>query len=87
MMARYKILVRHSVYKDTEHFPKKDLLRIIKAISGLSEEPRPPQSRKLSGEEKYRLRCGSYRVLYEIRDEELIICIVRIRHRKDVYRP
>lgn len=84
MMARYKILVRNSVYKDTEYFPKKDLQRIIKAISGLSEEPRPPQSRKLSGEEKYRLRCGSYRVLYEIRDEELIICIVRIRHRKDV---
>lgn len=86
-MARFKILVRDSVYKDTENIPKKDLQGIIKAISCLSEEPRPSQSRKLSGEEKYRLRCGSYRVIYEIRDEEHIICIVRVRRRKDVYRP
>lgn len=86
-MARYRILVRKSVYKDTQSIPVKDLQRILKAISGLSEEPKPPQSRKLSGEEKYRLRCGSYRVVYEIRNTELIICVVRVRHRKDMYRP
>jgi len=85
-MAKYKILVRRSVYKDTENIPKKDLKRIVQAISGLADEPRPPQSRKLSGE-KYRLRCGSYRVIYEIRGNELIVCIVRVRHRNDVYRP
>lgn len=85
MMAKYKILVRESVYKDTARIPKKHLQRIIKAISDLAEEPRPPQSRKLSGEEKYRLRCGSYRVIYEIRDTELIISVVRVRHRKEVY--
>ncbi len=86
-MARYRILVRKSVYKDTQSIPGKDLQRILKAISDLAEEPRPPQSRKLSVEEKYRLRCGSYRVIYEIRNTELIICVVRVRHRKDVYRP
>ena len=85
MMAKYKILVRESVYKDTAEIPKKHLQRIIKAISDLAEEPGPPQSRKLSGEEKYRLRCGSYRVIYEIRDTELIICVVRVRHRREVY--
>jgi mRNA interferase RelE/StbE len=86
-MARYRILVRKSVYKDTERIPGKDLQRILKAISDLAEEPGPPQSRKLSVEEKYRLRCGSYRVIYEIRNTELIICAVRVRHRKYVYRP
>jgi len=87
LMARYKILVRSSVYKDTARIPRKDLQRIVKAISGLADDPRPPQSKKLSGEEKYRLRSGSYRIIYEIRGNELIICIVRVRHRKDVYRP
>jgi mRNA interferase RelE/StbE len=86
-MARYRILVRKSVYKDTERIPGKDLQRILKAISDLAEEPGPPQSKKLSVEEKYRLRCGSYRVICEIRNTELIICVVRVRHRKDVYRP
>ncbi|MEN8207780.1 MAG: type II toxin-antitoxin system RelE/ParE family toxin [Candidatus Fermentibacteria bacterium] len=85
-MASYRILIRKSVYKDLDRIPKKDVQRIIKAIGNLAEDPRPPQSRKLSGEEKYRLRCGSYRVVYEIQDEELVVCVVRARHRRDVYR-
>ncbi len=85
-MAGYKIVVRKSVFKDLDRLPQKDNRRIVRAIEKLSSDPRPPQSIKLSGEEKYRLRCGVYRVLYEIRDDRLIICIVRVRHRKDVYR-
>ena len=85
-MGRYRIVVRKSVFKDLERLPKKDVGRIVKAIRSLSEDPRPPQSKKLSGEEKYRLRCGAYRIIYEIQDEQLIICIVRVRHRKDAYR-
>ena len=85
-MAEYRILVRKSVHKDLIGIPKKDVRRIIKAIRALAKDPRPPQSRKLSGEEKYRLRCGVYRVIYEIEDEELIVCVVRARHRKNVYR-
>jgi len=85
-MARYSITVRRSVSKDLDRIPKKDTQRIIKAIRALSDDPRPPQSKKLSGEEKYRLRCGVYRILYEIQDDQLIICVVRVRHRKDVYR-
>lgn len=86
-MAKYRILIRKSVYKDVEKIPIKDLQRILGTISNLADDPRPSQARKLSGEEKYRLRCGTYRVIYEIRDSELLICIVRARHRKDVYRP
>ena len=85
-MAQYKIVVRKSVAKDLKRVPKKDVQRILKSIKALAQDPRPPQSKKLSDEEKYRLRCGVYRILYEIQDEQLIICIVRVRHRKDVYR-
>lgn len=85
-MAQYKIVVRKSVSKDLKRIPKKDTRRILKAIRALSQDPRPLQSKKLSNEEKYRLRCGAYRILYEIQDEQLIICIVRVMHRKDVYR-
>ena len=85
-MVQYKVIVRESVSKDLNRIPKKDVRRILKAIRTLSQNPRPPQSKKLSGEEKYRLRCGVYRVLYEIQDEKLIVYIVRAKHRKDVYR-
>ncbi len=85
-MGRYRVLVRKSVLKDLDRIPKKDVNRTVKAIGALSEDPRPPQSKKLSGEEKYRLRCGVCQVVYEIQDEKLIVCIVRARHRRDVYR-
>ena len=85
-MAQYKIVVRKSVSKDLTRIPKKDVQRILKAIRALAQDPRPPQSKKLSGEDKYRLRCGVYRVLYEIQDDKLIVCIVKIRHRKDIYK-
>ena len=85
-MARYRIVIRKSVAKDLDRIPKRDTRRIVSAIRALSESPRPTQSKKLSGEDKYRLRCGVYRVLYEISDDQLIVCVVRVRHRKDVYR-
>jgi len=85
-MARYEVRFRKSVGKDLEPIPKRDVQRIITAIDALADDPRPPQSRKLSGSEKYRLRCGVYRILYEIQDNILVVCIVKVGHRKDVYR-
>lgn len=85
-MGKYRVLVRKSVSKDLDRITKKDMRRIVKAMKALSDAPRPPQSKKLSGEEKYRLRCGAYRIIYEIQYEQLLICVVRIRHRRDVYR-
>ena len=84
-MARYEVRFRKSIAKDLDPIPKRDVRRILKAIEALAEEPRPPQSRKLSGAEKYRLRCGAYRVLYEIQDEILLVCVVKVAHRKDAY--
>lgn len=85
-MARYKLVVRESVSKDLKGIPKKDVRRILAAIEALAAEPRPPGIKKLSGQERYRLRSGNYRVLYEIEDDRLIVCVVKVRHRRDVYR-
>ena len=85
-MAKYEIVLRKSVRKDLEPIPKRDVRRILDDIAELAKDPRPPQSRKLSGSEKYRLRCGVYRVLYEIQDAILIVCIVKVGHRREVYR-
>ena len=85
-MARYELRFRKSASKDLDPIPKRDVKRIIEAIQALADDPRPPQSKKLSGAEKYRLRCGVYRVLYEIQDDVLVVCVVKVGHRKDVYR-
>jgi mRNA interferase RelE/StbE len=85
-MAKYEATFRQSVLKDVNRIPRKDVQRILAAVRALSDNPRPPQSLKLSGEEKYRLRCGAYRVIYSIEDERLVICVVKVGHRKDVYR-
>ena len=61
--------------------------RIIKALLKLGVEPRPPGVKKLSGEEDlYRIRAGDYRIVYQIRDNELVVLVVRVAHRKEVYR-
>ncbi len=85
-MESYKITFKESVSKDLRKIPKKDVLRILKAIKALADDPRPPQSKKLSGQEKYRLRQGNYRVLYSIEDEKLIIQVVKVGNRRDVYK-
>jgi mRNA interferase RelE/StbE len=85
-VAEYEIRFRESVRKDPDPFPKRDAQRIIAAMGGLAHDPRPQQSKKLSGSEKYRLRCGVYRVLYEIQDYILVVCAVKVGHRKEVHR-
>jgi mRNA interferase RelE/StbE len=85
-VAKYKIVFRRSVFKDLDPIPKKDVRRILVSIESLADNPRPPQCRRLSAEEKYRLRCGIYRILYSIEDDKLVICVVKVGHWKDVYR-
>lgn len=85
-MARCSIRITRSAAKEIEVLPLKDRRRIITKIEGLSRDPRPPGCEKLSGEEKYRLRQGDYRILYEIVDTELVVTVVRVGNRRDVYR-
>ena len=85
-MAEYKILIRPSVTKDFKSIPRKDQKKILVRIEALADDPRPPSSIKLSGDERYRIRQGNYRILYEIQDDVLIIIVVKVAHRKDAYK-
>jgi len=85
-MAAYNILLRDSVRKDLEAIPKGDLQRIIERIGMLADDPRPVGNEKLSGQEKYRVRQGNYRIVYSIQDTELTVWVVKVGHRREVYR-
>ncbi len=85
-MAEYEILFKKSVQKDFNAIHKKDLKKILGRIKLLAEDPRPPGCEKLTGQQRYRLRQGRYRILYSIQDDELTIWVVKVGHRKDVYR-
>ena len=75
-----------SVAKDLRRIPRSDVHRILATIDTLAEDPRRVGAEKLSGSERYRIRQGMYRVLYEIRDEEILVIVVKVGHRRDVYR-
>jgi len=85
-MENYKIEIKKSAAKEIEKLPQNMLRRVLEKIKLLSADPRPSGCKKLSGEEKYRIRIGEYRVLYEIIDDKLVIFVVKVSHRKDVYR-
>ena len=86
-MEKYKVSIKRSAVKEIEVIPQKNQRqRIIRRIGLLANDPRPPGSKKLSGNEKYRLRQGSYRIVYSIEDNELVIVVVKVGHRKEVYR-
>jgi mRNA interferase RelE/StbE len=85
-MAGYNIFFKESVEKDLRAIPKKDLQKILSRIEALAKDPRPPGHEKLSGQEKYRIRQGRYRIIYSIQDRELTVWEVKIGHRKNVYR-
>lgn len=85
-MASYRLVFRKSVAKDLRPIPKADVARILRRIETLQQNPRPPGCEKLSGQERYRMRQGVYRIIYEIADEELIVTVVKAGHRKSAYR-
>ena len=84
-MASYKLLIKSSAAKELEAMPRKDRNRIVAKTEGLATNPHSRGSEKLSGEEKYRLRQGDYRVLHSIQDDSLTVTIVKIGHRREVY--
>lgn len=85
-MARYELRFKPSVAKDLRGIPSADVRRILARIETLREDPRPPGSEKLSAQERYRLRQGDYRILYNVLDGEVIVEIVKVGHRREVYR-
>ena len=85
-MASYRLTFKKSVTKDFRSIPKDDVASIIIRIKALADDPRPMGSEKLSGQERFRVRQGVYRIVYEIFDEELVIVVVKVGHRREVYR-
>ena len=85
-MASYRLSFKKPITKDFRLIPKDDLVGgILKRIEALADDPRPKGSEKLSGQERFRVRQGVYRIVYEIQDEELVIVVVKVGHRREVY--
>jgi mRNA interferase RelE/StbE len=85
-VVNYKIFIKPSAKKELESLPKNDLNKIVEKIKNLSINPRPDGAEKLSGEDKYRVRQGNYRILYTIEDVKIIVIVIKIGHRRDIYR-
>ena len=86
-MAKYRILIKASAAKEIEDIrTQKDRRRVVRRIQGLADDPRPNGCQKLSGQNRYRVRQGNYRIIYSIEDDKLIVHIVKGGDRKDVYR-
>jgi mRNA interferase RelE/StbE len=84
-MARYEIVFLRSVYRDLRSIPKADIKKILRRIDSLSKDPRGPGCEKLSADERYRVRQGNYRIIYSIEDDRLIVTVVKVGHRREVY--
>ena len=85
-MARYELKFKASVARDLRGIPKADVRRILARVESLRDDPRPPGSEKLAGQERYRLRQGNYRILYTVADAEVVVEFVSVGHRREIYR-
>jgi len=86
-VGKYDLRIKPSAVKEIETLPTvKDRQRILQRITGLADNPRPPGCEKLSTKAQYRVRQGRYRILYEVQDRKLIVSVVKVGDRKDVYR-
>jgi len=85
-MANYKLVFKASVLKDLRSIPNKDVARILQRMQVLQENPRPAGSEKLSGQERFRIRQGVYRIIYDVADELVVVTVVKVGHRKHVYK-
>ena len=85
-MASYELVFKRSVAKDLRALPRQDVRRVLQRIRALACDPRPAGCEKLSGQARYRVRQGAYRIVYEIVDQKLLVVVVKVGHRRDVYR-
>lgn len=83
---KYTVLVERYAQKQIMNLGKKAIPVLKAAIAGLADDPRPHGYKKLKGEDAYRIRVGDYRVIYEIDDEVILITVVSVGHRKDIYK-
>lgn len=85
-MEKYKVEIKKSAVKEIESLPRQEIKVILEKIASLADNPRPFDSKKLSHENKYRVRSGKYRIIYNIEGQILFVYVVKVGHRKNVYR-
>lgn len=86
-MKRYTVVLDKRASKELKRLSAKQAKRVFEAIAGLADNPRPSGCLKLQGEDDiWRIRKGKYRVLYTINDDKIVVTVISVRHRKDVYR-
>lgn len=85
-MANYELRIKPSAVKELEALQTKDRRRIVSKIQNLAVEPRPQGCEKLTGQDRFRLRQGDFRILFEIDDDLETVTVVKIGHRREVYR-
>lgn len=85
-MASYELVFRKSVARDLRALPRQDVKRIMQRIRSLAEDPRPAGCERLSSQQRYRVRQGAYRIIYEINDGRLMVLVVKVGHRREVCR-
>jgi mRNA interferase RelE/StbE len=85
-VASYRLLIKPSAAREIEGLLAKDRRRVVARMLALSDPPSPPGCEKLTGHDLFRVRQGTYRILYEVKDDDLTIIIFKIGHRRDVYR-
>lgn len=85
-MAKYTVLITKTVQKQLNRLPDDLADRLEQKMLSLEEDPRPYDCRKLKGREAYRLRLGNYRFIYEVSDKVLVVLVLKVGHRKDVYK-
>ena len=84
-MTKYSLSFKKSVAKDLRSIPNQDVKRILSRIEALALDPRGEGCIKLSGQERYRVRQGVYRIIYQIIEQRLIVTIVKVAHRSTIY--
>jgi mRNA interferase RelE/StbE len=85
-MGSYRLVFKRSVAKDLRAIPNDDVARILQRVEALADDPTSPGSEKLSGQDRYRIRQGLYRIIYEIDGDQLVVTVVKVGHRREVYR-
>ncbi len=85
-MASYRLLIKPSAVRELEDLPRQDRRRLAARMRALANDPRPSGVEKMRGHDLYRVRQGNYRILYEIIDHDLTVTVLKIGHRREVYR-
>ena len=86
-MARYEIEISRTAEKQLRRLPRADQVRVVRTIRVLADDPLPKGARKLSGyDDVFRVRTGQYRILYSVSERKLVIVVLKVGHRRDVYR-